>query len=388
MIVCYSFNMKKIYILLLFLIGTNLYSQYYKVSDFNLKGNLNRVSVICYDIEDVNGEFLEGLPYSSQNRYHTDLNLHYLEFNRDGQLIRSKLYYPRDFYGQFSWLSPQFDLESSDFLTKKNYLAAMHRYKYLLEDDVLKITITSEDGSEVDVILDEKKSLMEDEYYTYTTTLEDNKQTLTKKRKGSMYGFRRLETVREGNRTTINEFINNRFLVSKKVVTVMDDYTDTIFVSQSRIELSRIKSKNDKVLNKRYVNLSWRNKFLKWPEIDFNIDQSYSDFLESLERQSEEYGEEYTYSISGKLTSLTRYRYSYDIKKPILNIDYAYKEDLLQSILINSNPQGVSDLYFKEYIYDDKDNWSTKTVGLYKMIKGKRVRIPTKKYVKTLTYWN
>ncbi len=382
--------MYKYFLLTLILVSSNLYSQYYTSDNFNLKGQINRVSVVCYDIEEIEGLFIEGFPYSSQSRYHTDLNLHYLEFDKDGKLSRSKLYYPRDFYGQFSWLSPQFDLESSDFGKKKNYLTSMYRYKYSNDQESLKITISSEDGTDVNLFLDNDNRLTEDEYYTYTVTSDKEKKVLTKRRKGSRYGYRRMETVDIDGTEVVNEYINNRFLVSKKLTIKKDNTLESIFVSQSRIELIKeISNSSNLVIEKRFVNLNWRNKFLKWPDIDFDINLDYSGYLNMLERENEELGISYLYNDRGLITTKTKFRYNGDKKIPLTVTSYIYdSNEQLLKVLINAKPLESEDLYFKEYIYDDKGNWIVKTVG-YEISKNeKMVRIPIKKYLKTLTYWD
>lgn len=381
--------MKKLILIILSSLTSLIYAQYYTVSDFLLEGNVKRVSVQCYDINEVEGEYIEALPYTTNSSYHTDLNLHYLEFNKEGELIRSKLYYPRDFYGQFSWLSPQFDLESSDYSEKINYLSAMHRYRYDKDDNGVSVTITSEDGTKVNVLVDNNRLLKEDEYYTYSTTKLEEKEVLTKKRKGSLYGFRRLETISLEDKKIVNEYINNRFLISKRVEREGDDFFESIYLSRSSINLLKIKKDGDRNIEKSYVNLSWRNKFLKWPEIDFNIDLDYQGFLNMLERESDEYLEEYSYDVNGNISTVIRYKYGYNSKKEILKIDYEYSDNMLKRVVINPDPiGGESDLFFKEYEYDSMGNWNIKVVGNLKRFKGELIRVPTKKYVKTLTYWN
>lgn len=381
--------MKILYVICISVITFNIFPQKYADKDFNLKGKVRRLSVLCYEYELIDGEYIEGLPYSTQKKYHTDLNLHYLEFNKEGYLKRSLLYYPRDFYGQFTWLLPEFDLESSDFSEKKNYLSAMFRYKYSESEGMTNVSITSEDGTEVNLQIDSNNRLTEDEYYIYEEISDNNKSILTKKRKGSNYGYRRTESMVSDDKTIISEYINNRFIVSKKIIVTSGSSKESIFVSQSRIELSKESYDSfGRVSYIRYVKLNWKNKFLKWPEIDFSNDHTYISFLDDLDRESDEYGIEFKYNSNNQVIEKVNYRISYDNKIPIRKTNLVYIDGILARITVDPNPQVVGDIYFKEYVYDSYGNWTEKILGIEKNLKGKKIRIPTKKYVKTLTYWD
>lgn len=382
--------MKRLFLFLSLLITTNIFAQYYLVEDFGLKGQINKVSIVCYDIYFEDEELLESFPYSTQIKYKTDLNLHYLEFDNLGQLTRSKLYYPRDFYGQFSWIQPIFNLETSDYGEKINYLTLINRYKYKIDlEDQLNVTIFTEDGSKINLQLDEHENLLEDEYYTYTLSNNNSTETLTKRRIGSQYGYRRLERTVQNNSVIEKEYINNRFLTSKKSITTIDNVVESIFISQSRIELYKEQIDNDgKLLNKVYVNLNWKNKFLNWPEIDFDTDTTYLKFLEDLKRTSAQFGEDYIYNDNGQLIQIIEYRINNSKKILLQKTEYKYMNNLVEEIILNQNLLEEGDLKYKKYSYDEKGNWITKVLGIITIVNGETVRIPTKRYVKTLTYWD
>ncbi|MGL1894077.1 MAG: hypothetical protein OCD02_20770 [Spirochaetaceae bacterium] len=382
--------MKYYLILSFFFASTILYGQYYTSQDFLLKGNVNRVSVICYDIELEDEQLIESFPYSTQNRYKTDLNLHYLEFNKKGELTRSKLFYPRDFYGQFTWLKPVFNLEKSDFEGKVNYLAQKNRYNYTdLLDDNKGIKIISENGTEINLILDKDYNLIEDEYYTYLKTDDESKIILTKTRKNSAYGYRRVEKFKTNDTNIEEEYINNRFLVSKQSIIKNADSNESIFISQSRIELKKEEFINNNIVNKLYVNLTWRNKFLKWPDINFDISQGYTEFLKNLERESDQYAEKFEYDNNGNISIKYNFRYKNNQKVLIMVTEYLYNsEGLLLEVMLTPKSQDETDILYKEYKYDSAENWITKIIGKIINVKGEVVKIPTKKYVKTLIYWD
>lgn len=376
---------KLLFVLIIF--PFNLYSYYYNVKDFSLSGNVNKVSVVCHDISFEDGEYVEGFPYSSQGKYHTDLNLHYLEFNKDGDLIRSRLFYPRGSYGQFQWLEPQFNLEDSDFGIKKNYLTVDNRYKYKFIEDKLYLTI-KDSLSEYTLIIDQERKLIEDAYYSYNYNQNDNLNSVLKKRKGSFYNYRRKETTTIDNITIHKEFINNRFLQAKRVITKNTNGAIDIYISQSKIVAKKEELKNGVLVSDTSVNLSWRNKINPWPEIDFNQDIGFEDFMKSIKRDIKPIKTIYSYNEEKDLIKIEKYEVNQNREKLIAIEERTFENNQLIEVVLITDPLGGNYRRYKTYKNDENGNWYEKVVGEEIYQAEKLVRVPNKRYVKTLTYWN
>lgn len=335
---------------------------------FNLKGNIKSCSVICYDYNYIDGVLEEGFPYSENISYQTDLNLVYLEFNQEGMISKSKLYYPRDFYNPFDTIYPVQDLEKSDFMVIGNFLTKFYSYRYSKEDGVQKLEILDSRGRKINTSYRDGL-LIEDELYIYEEHSNEDKTVLSKRNKGSVYNYRRLETETIGNKTVVKEFLNNRFLQSKSITIVGSEFIDNISITKSRINASREFYNSDGLLEQRQsYNMNWRNRVTNWPEIDFDENLDYISFLTSLKRVGSETKELFTYG-NGKLIQNTindnTYRYLYDDK------------GRLETVYYNNQ--------YRDYVYDDNGNWLVKIVGV--MNSDNQVRIPKKKYQRTLTYF-
>lgn len=378
--------MKKI-LPLMILLSTSIYSQIYKVNDFNLNGNLKKVSVVCYDIVLEEGEFLEGFPYSSQTLFHTDLNLHYLEFDSEGTLTRSRLYYPRDFYGQFQWMIPQFNLEESDFGSKKNYLGMDYRYKYSKTEEGTLIRVYNSTNSFF-ILVDDQNRLIEDEYYNYLYKSQDGKDSTLKRRKGSQYDFRRIDTTLNGDREISKEYINNSFPQSQRVKISRDNIRGEMFISLGRIKGFSETINNGLVIERESVDLSWRNRINPWPEIEFNEEISFNEFLDSIPRPFKSYKSIYTYK-ENLLIKEDVYEVSGKREKLIATYNFDYENSNLKEVVFISDPNGDSLTRYKSFAYDENSNWIEKLVGKIEYNDNdESVRVPQKRYIRTLTYYN
>lgn len=378
--------MKKI-LLIVALLPINIFSQIYTPDNFNLKGDVHKVSVVCHDIETENGEVLEGFPYSSQMKFHTDLNLHYLEFDSEGRLNRSRLYYPRDFYGQFQWMVPQFNLEESDFGPKKNYLGMDYRYKYKIGvEGNTRIQVFNSTNSFY-IVIDNKNRLVEDEYYTYTYNDSEGISKILKRRKGSQYDFRRIESELKDNRVVTKEFINNNFPQSKRVVISEESHNSEIFISLGRITAFKESLENGLVLEKHSLDLSWRNRINPWPEVEFDENLDFNSFLDTIPRDFKSYKAVYEYS-DGRVIKELRYEVSGKREKHIGTYVYIHSNEVISGIIYTEDPLGEAVKKYKEFTYDDKGNWTQKVLGRIIFDKDdKEVRIPSKRYIRTLTYY-
>lgn len=373
--------MKFCYVFLLSIIVFPLYSQVYYQKDFSLSDNIKKISVVYYDLVEENGEVSEGFPYSVQTKYKTDLNLYYLEFNENGTLKKSRLFYPRDFYSQFSLLEPILDLESSDFGAKINYLTKSYRYAYQIDGDLIKLTLTEQNNSSMNILLKDN-FLLEDEYYIYTLNENEGIKTLVKKRKGSVYGFRRIEEEDRDSFIIKKEYINNRFLISKESYNVTESRSDKIRVSQSRINLEKAEYNSlGQVVSSYVVDLSWRNKFSKWPEIDFDEQYNYDSYLNDLERDFNQTQVDFFYDDLNRVNKKVTYSLLRNKKTLITTERFEYNLD--NKIIIHF----VNDNY-KEYEYDNFGNWVVKTIGKINNVDGIDMRVPNKRYIRTLTYLN
>lgn len=358
-----------------------IFSQVYSQQNFKLTSNVKKVSVLASKIYQEDGEYVESFPYSIQTGYKTDLNLYYLEFNLDGTLKKSRLFFPRDFYGQFSLLEPILDLESSDFGEKINYLTKLYRYKYKNDHGNVHLTFIDESDTEINILLKDE-IMLEDEYYIYTHQTKDDTNTTLKKRKGSSYGYRRIEEKKNKNIIIRKEYINNRFLVAKENYYKSNTRDDYIKVTQSNILLKKnIYGDNGLLKSKSIMSLSWRNKFVKWPDINFRDDYNYDSYISDLERKFKETIYEFKYDNNNRIIQQNCFIKN-DNEKNLMT-----KEIFIYDDLGNLTLHKVNDNY-KEYIYDKFGNWTIKTLGQIKLDKGIEIQIPNKKYNRTISYFN
>lgn len=347
---------------------SHLQAQLLDYSWFNLQGEVKSCNVICYDYIENNGSWEEGFPYSENISYQTDLNLVYLEFNTSGMVSKSKLYYPRSFYNPFETLYPIKDLEISDFISTGNYVTKLYSYSYTKNSDIDKLEVTDSRGRRINTSYINGR-LVEDELYTYNEEEVSDKTVLSKRAKGSVYNYRRLETESVENKTIIKEFLNNRFLQSKSLQIDGVDYIDRLFVSKSRINASRESYNSDGlIVNRHTYYVNWRNVVKDWPDIDFDESLDYLSFISSLKRSGSESIEKYRYR-DGKL-----------VEKFVDDDVYSYiynTDGLIETVYFNT--------LYKDYIYDEKGNWFIKIVG--EIDAESKERIPKKKYLRTLMYY-
>lgn len=354
-----------IYFLLLLI---HLDAQILDRSWFDLKGSVRLCSVMRYDIHIDNGLITEGFPQSDNTSYQTDLNLVYMEFSRDGLLTKSKLYYPRGYYGPFEQLSPVQNLEVSDFFTAGNFLTKLYTYDYNRFDGMVAVELTDSRGRLLSSIYKDGL-LVEDDLYHYEKQEEATITKLLKRSKDSVYNYRRLEI--ESNNTTVvtKEFLNSRFLQSKKIERIGDNYKESIFISKSKVVAIREEYNNqDQKIKQLSYSVNWRHMVKNWPEIDFDEDLDYYSFTQSLKRTGSESVEHYEYSENQLMN-----RYADNNK-----YQYIYSDDgFLKTVMFNSQ--------YKDYIYDNWGNWISKTVGHLDPDTNKR--IPDRRYQRILQYY-